>query len=135
MAKRTADEEERGNAEEVAGRDVEQRLGSAEELEVVRERQQGLGLAERAGSLELREEPGVLRRRKQAGLRDLREHAQLLDALQQAHRRLGDTDLTALEDAVLVEGDDLWQQKKGEGGQAPRQPGVRHSEHPYRRPV
>ena len=81
------------------------------------------------------EKASVLGGRQQASLRDLREHAQLLDALEQAHRRLGDTDLTALEDAVLVEGDDLWQQKKGEGGQAPRQPGARHSEHPYRRPV
>ena len=54
---RTADEEERGNAEEVAGGDVDQRLGRAEELEVVGERQQSLGLAEGAGSLQLGEGP------------------------------------------------------------------------------
>lgn len=103
----TANEEDRGKAEEVGRREVKERLGRAEELEVVRERQQLLGSAEGAGRLQLGEEASLLGRREQTRLRDLREHAQLLNALKQAHRRLGNADLAALEDAVLVERDDL----------------------------
>ena len=99
----TANEEDRGKAEEVGRREVKERLGRAEELEVVRERQQLLGSAEGAGRLQLGEEASLLGRREQTRLRDLREHAQLLNALKQAHRRLGNADLAALEDAVLVE--------------------------------
>ena len=61
------------------------------------------------------EKASVLGGRQQASLRDLREHAQLLDALQQAHRRLCNANLAALDDTILVEGDDLWQERKRAG--------------------
>ena len=102
-----AAEEHDGAEGEQVGRDVEQVLGSAEELEVVGEGQQLLGFAEGAGRLELREETRVLGAREQASVRNRREQAQLLDALEQAHGRLGHRNLTALEEAILVEADDL----------------------------
>jgi hypothetical protein len=110
VAAHTAEKEQHCEGKEVGGRDVEQRLSRAQHLEVVQERKHLLDRAEGAGLLELREDLGVLGLGKEAGVGKRGEDAQLLDALQEPHRRLRHADLTALEQTVLVEANDLFVQ-------------------------
>jgi len=88
-------------------RHVDQGLGKREDVELVGEGQQLLGRAERASSLELREEAAGLGVRQEASLSERAEQAQLLEAGQQLDRRLRAALDGLVEDAVLVEADNL----------------------------
>ena len=104
---RTASKEDDGETKDTAGRELDERLGGGEQLEVVDEGQQLLGEAEGTGLLELREDARLFRATEQASFRQRRQHLELLHPSQNFHRLFHGLLLLSLAEGVELCFDEL----------------------------